>query len=259
MLFNRKSHDEGYFYFIASHSQKDIDEIIELARPAESILFMNPMDGATGIASMKSGEKDKVYLQLSPGQSIFVKTFTDKQKTGRRWRYYSKENSPQKLTGDWKIQFISGGPQLPQTREEKELVSWTEWGNPETHRFAGTARYSTTFNAPVSADAYLLDLGRVAESAVVYLNGEKIAALFSSPFTVQLNNLKITNNQLDIEVTNLATNRIRDLDIRQVPWKIFHDINFVNIEYQKFDASTWPVRESGLIGPVTLQPLKLKN
>jgi len=60
---------------------------------------------------------------------------------------------------------------------------------------------------------------------------------------------------LEIEVTNLSANRIRDLDRRGVPWKIFRDINFVNIDYRSFDASSWPVRESGLAGPVTLTPL----
>ena len=51
-------------------------------------------------------------------------------------------------------------------------------------------------------------------------------------------------------VTNLGANRIRDLDVRGVPWRIFHDINFVDIRYKGFDARQWPVRDSGLLGPV---------
>jgi hypothetical protein len=53
-------------------------------------------------------------------------------------------------------------------------------------------------------------------------------------------------------VTNLSANRLRDLDRREVPWRIFHDINLVNINYKPFDASVWPVMDSGLLGPVTL-------
>jgi hypothetical protein len=67
--------------------------------------------------------------------------------------------------------------------------------------------------------------------------------------------LKPGENKLTVEVTNVAANRIRDLDRRRVEWRIFEDINFVNIDYKPFDASNWPVREAGLLGPVTLQKL----
>ncbi|HEY7393693.1 MAG TPA: hypothetical protein VH559_02550, partial [Gemmatimonadaceae bacterium] len=59
----------------------------------------------------------------------------------------------------------------------------------------------------------------------------------------------------EVEVTNVSANRIRDLDRRHVDWKIFRDINFVGIDYKPFDASNWPVRPSGLMGPVTLQAI----
>ena len=58
------------------------------------------------------------------------------------------------------------------------------------------------------------------------------------------------------EVTNLAANRIADLDRRGVGWKAYHEINFVNKDYKPFDASGWPLRDSGLIGPVTLRPVR---
>ena len=61
---------------------------------------------------------------------------------------------------------------------------------------------------------------------------------------------------LELEVTNLAANRIRDLDRRQVLWKVMREINFVNINYKPFDASGWPLQPSGLLGPVTLTPLR---
>jgi hypothetical protein len=62
-------------------------------------------------------------------------------------------------------------------------------------------------------------------------------------------------NVLEVAVTNLSANRIRDLDVRGVSWKNFHDINYVGLDYKPFDASKWLVRASGLIGPVTLTPL----
>ena len=56
-----------------------------------------------------------------------------------------------------------------------------------------------------------------------------------------------------MEVTNLAANRIADLDRRKVNWKYFHEINFVDSKYKPFDASKWPLQDSGLLGPVVLQ------
>jgi hypothetical protein len=46
------------------------------------------------------------------------------------------------------------------------------------------------------------------------------------------------------------------MDQRKVEWKIMREINFVNINYQPFDASQWALKPSGLLGPVTLTPLK---
>jgi hypothetical protein len=68
--------------------------------------------------------------------------------------------------------------------------------------------------------------------------------------------LKQGRNLLEIEVTNLAANRIADLDRRKVSWKAFHEINFVNIDYKPFDASAWEPVPSGLLGPVQLVPVK---
>jgi hypothetical protein len=46
------------------------------------------------------------------------------------------------------------------------------------------------------------------------------------------------------------------MDQNKLPWKIMRDTNVVNINYKPFDASAWPLTPSGLLGPVTLTPLK---
>jgi hypothetical protein len=97
-----------------------------------------------------------------------------------------------------------------------------------------------------------LDLGAVHASARVRLNGIDLGILIAPPFTVEARGLRQGANLLEIEVTTTAANRIRDLDRRGVAWRVFHDINFVNIDYKPFDASEWPVRPSGLAGPVRL-------
>ena len=113
------------------------------------------------------------------------------------------------------------------------------FGRCAAERFAGTARYTLEFDAPVAADDYLLDLGKVAESARVRINGRDLGTLFAAPFHLRTGPLRRTGNRLEIEVTNLSANRIRDLDRRGVQWKVFYDINFVGIDYKPFDASGW--------------------
>ncbi len=81
------------------------------------------------------------------------------------------------------------------------------------------------------------------------LNGQDLGTSFALPFAQDVANLKPAGNVLVVEVTNLSANRIRDLDRRGVKWKTFHDINFVNIQYKPFDASDWPLSDSGLLGP----------
>ncbi len=133
----------------------------------------------------------------------------------------------------------------------------------EARRFAGTARYALAFERPNAGTDphtgdWLLDLGDVRESARVSLSGRSLATLWSRPFRLRVGPaLRPGRNVLDVEVTNLAANRVRDLDRRDVEWKRFLDINLANIVYKPFDASAWPLRESGLLGPVTLAPVRL--
>ena len=88
------------------------------------------------------------------------------------------------------------------------------------------------------------------------LNGQALGTLWAAPFTINLGAaLKAGRNTLEIEVTNVAANRIADMDRRGVQWKIFRDANVLSTAYTKFDASNWPVRDAGLIGPVQLTPL----
>ena len=54
-------------------------------------------------------------------------------------------------------------------------------------------------------------------------------------------------------MTNLAANRIRDLERSGIEWKTFNNINMVNKDYKKFDATKWDPLPSGLIGPVKLE------
>jgi hypothetical protein len=97
----------------------------------------------------------------------------------------------------------------------------------------------------------------VRESARVWVNGQDAGILWSIPFGIRIGKyLKAGPNTLTIEVVNLMANRIRDMDRKGIEWRKYHEINFVNINYKPFDASGWQPQPSGLLGPVTITPLK---
>jgi hypothetical protein len=68
--------------------------------------------------------------------------------------------------------------------------------------------------------------------------------------------LKKGKNTLTVKVTNLGANRVRDMEMRGEEWKIFYEINMVDKDYKKFDATKWSPTPSGLLGPVTITPLQ---
>lgn len=261
LLHIRRKHEEGTLYFLTNKGQEDIVGFVPLARPTQSAVLLDPMTGQAGLASLgKKGGRPAVYLRLVPGQSVFVRTFASRDAEGPRWSCLKPANETIPLEGRWEVDFIDGGPTLPPPTEIAHLVSWTEFPkSPDTVSFAGTARYSLTFDLPSkqTVDAWRLDLGTVVESARVRLNGVDVGNAVMAPYAADFaaDLIKPKNNRLEIEITNLSANRIRDLDRRGVKWRIFNDINFVNIDYKPFDASKWPIRPSGLLGPVRLIPL----
>lgn len=261
LMFIRRAMDMGHAYFLTNQGETALDGWVELAVPAKTVVIMNPMTGQTGIAEARPGAAGgtQVCLQLQPGESTVLRTVSTRGIKGTRWPYVQVKGEPVTLAGMWHAQFIEGGPQLPAPFETRALASWTTLGDTEAQRFAGTARYTLVFDAPhAAAQDWLLDLGQVCESARVRLNEREVGTLIASPFQTRLGPLKQTGNVLEVDVTDVAANRIRDLDRRGVRWKIFDEINFVNIDYKPFDASNWPLHDSGLLGPVRLMPLTNK-
>ena len=250
----RTSGPGAHDYFIANLGAQTFEGWVKLGVPAATVSLLNPLNDQHGRAALRD---QSVYLQLAPGESLVLRT-SPTPAPGAVWPYRQPAGAPVTLSGTWKITFLKGGPELPPALETASLQSWTTLGGIEAQRFGGTARYRLEFTAPTTAaDDWLLDLGDVRESARVILNGRPVATAWSLPFRVRVGAfLQPGRNVLELDVTNLAANRIRDMDQRKLPWKIMRDANIVNINYQPFDASGWPLQPSGLIGPVTLTPLK---
>jgi hypothetical protein len=277
-----RSFDGGWNYFIVNRAQTNFDGSVyirhDMRKSLASAVLLDPMTGHSGVAKNDHGA---FHLQLRAGESVILRAFADKKVEGPAWNYWQTNGQPVEITGQWSVKFLAGGPTLPADFQTAKLASWTTFPDTNTQAFAGTAKYETTFDAPErrsptrlvandatnapgrrpalqTTDAFSLDLGDVRQSARVRVNGKDYGTLITPPFRVVVDNLKPTGNTLEVEVTSVAANRIRDLDRRGVKWKTFRDINIVDLNYKPFDASNWPLTDCGLLGPVTLTPVVAK-
>lgn len=261
LSFIRRCHEQGHHYFVANMGAAAVNAWVPLGKSFKSAVIMDPRSALSGVAAQREG--NEIHIRMEPGETRIIRTLATRMVEGPAWRALSpSDGRPHEITGDWNIRFIDGGPSLPEPIQTRQLKSWTGFGQDKAAAFAGTARYTIEFEMPATPapDDWVIDLGDVRESARVSINGRPAANLWCVPFRAPAGSfLKPGTNRLEIEVTNLSANRIRDLDARKVQWKIFDEINFVDIHYKPFDASGWPVVPSGLLGPVRLIPMKLEN
>ncbi len=255
----RRKSEQGAYYYLVNHTAQTIDSYIPVNANGSTCLLLDPQSGLTGVAQTRKEKGSlKVRLQLSPGEAMFV-LVSESKMIAEVWRYLGKSMAPIALAGPWKLTFTESGAVIPAATELKKLVSWTDLPDQAAQNFSGSARYTATFDLKGSlAGEYLLDLGKVCESAHVWINGQDAGILWSIPFTTKIGKyLKKGTNTIEIEVANLMSNRIRQMDQQKVQWRNYHEINFVNVDYKPFDASGWKPMTSGLLGPVVIKPYQI--
>ena len=185
--------------------------------------------------------------------------------------------NPIEISGSWQIKFTSTYDPVKTVTYDK-LKSWTEDENFDTKYFSGTGTYKKSIEIKRSllgkGQRLFLDLGDVRELCRVRLNGKPVATLWKSPFRVDITDFaKSGMNALEVDVTNLWTNRLigdeqfpddmgwNGSQLRDWPqWFLNHQ---PRPEPRRKTFTTWrhnykntPLLPSGLLGPVTLHPVK---
>lgn len=266
--FVRRKLGSGHFYFITNSSSKKVTEFVAIESKGASVVLFDPMLERKGLAKIKKDQDGKieVYLDLEAGESCILQ-ISPSIINDQLFPYTLSNGITEELKGKWGVKFLSGGPVLPVSYETETLSSWTEQSSPDYQNFSGTAEYSISFSKPATkSEAYVLDLGTVAESAEVLLNGKKVATLIGPSYKITLPaNLLLETNQLQVLVTNGMANRIIDLDKRGVEWKKFYNVNFPSRDADNrgkdnlFTAKNWTRHPSGLFGKVTLTPVIIEH
>lgn len=264
LSFIRRKISDGEYYFITNTGKENFNDWVLLNTSLHHAVLFDAMQQKAGVAKTRQGDNNTldIFLQLAPGESVIVQTRALKF-TGVNFPYTATAGQEVVINGDWKLDFISGGPTLPKTITVTQLQSWTALPGEGMKEFSGTAKYSIHFKKPaVKAAAWLLDLGEVKESATILLNGKKIATLIGPVYTITVPaSLLKPVNQLQIIVTNGMANRVIDVEKKGVLWKKFYNINMPARLVENrgtdglFTPAKWQPSPSGLTGVVKLVPL----
>lgn len=247
-------------YFVVNQGDAAFDGWLPLRAAGNSVAVLDPLARReSGWAAVrKEGSFLAARLRMEPGESLVLRVGNRSLKAPA-WEVRELAGSSREIPGPWRVSFQLGDQVPPRSFVADTLESWTLRPDPQATSFAGTARYSTEFAGPAADEkigGWMLDLGRVADSARVSINGRDLAPLWCPPFRIDVSRwLKPGTNRIEIDVTSVAANHVRDLDVRKVDWKYFEDANVVGKNYKPLDASLWPVRDAGLLGPVRLRAL----
>jgi len=197
------------------------------------------------------------FMEFTGGGIYFLNEGNYELKDASRSTQILADHSIVKIQGPWILRF-TGGWGAPDSVIFPELVSWTDHQDPGIKYYSGTGKYSNTFSFdlshPLSGDERVyLDLGEISEVSEVWLNGISLGITWAKPFRFDVSEaIKNGENLLEVEVANTWCNRITGDAITGE--------NYTNTNITRVDNLTWdkvPLNPSGLLGPVTVNRVKL--
>jgi hypothetical protein len=251
-------HDK--YYFVVNHSSEVISQPVNFLTKSENAYLMNPLDGKIGLAnSVRKDQYLAIDLHLESGESIIIRTTDQKSDQVSSWNYNIDPTSISEISADWRISFDpNGGPNTPKNQAIRSLATWTDQGDSEADYYSGKGTYHSSFNFDLDTSMnYTLNFSKIYESAKIWINGDYAGQVWSLPYKLDISGMLLQGeNQIKIEVANLMANHIRYLDINNISWRNYHEINFVNIDYKPFDSSSWNVMPSGLEGKIEIKGFK---
>ncbi|MFC5411130.1 glycosyl hydrolase [Larkinella bovis] len=163
------------------------------------------------------------------------------------------------LDGPWQLTFPQGWG-APASATFPKLLSWTESDTPGIRYFSGTATYQKTFDyKPVSKAAdnqrLYLDLGNLSKVGEVWLNNQPLGVVWTPPYRFDITDLvKPGDNTLKIEVANTWSNRLTG---DALTGEKFTKTNITKANKNLVPWGELPLIKSGLLGPVTIQTVKI--
>lgn len=249
------------WYFISNQRPEAVQTEVTLRVDGKQPELWDPVTATRREAVSFRQEKGRTTLPLAfePYGSVFVVFRNQKAEVGRQRsaKNWSEVKPVQELAGPWTVNFDPkwGGPEQPVTFDT--LQDWSKRAEDGIRYYSGTATYCKTFDCPTSGlrppTSLFLDLGLVKEMATVRLNGKDLGVVWCPPWRVDVTDVvKPAGNVLEIDVVNYWPNRLIG-DSKLPPDKRLTKTNCSKWYTPPKSGGEWPLFESGLLGPVTLQ------
>lgn len=285
LMFAHRTAPDADIYFIANMQDQPLATRVAFRVTGKAPHFWNAMDGEVRPAHEYDvqGNTTQMPLRLAPFESAIVIFSGVPDAAHVRYSNFRSVLSPTEALADHNGTHVSDartihveGIPAPYTvagewdvalgdirKRMRQLESWT--ADPDTKHFSGTGVYTTTFELPASyiapdlrLELSLGDLGNIGE---VELNGKAAGVVWMRGQTLNLTGLLQPGpNHLRVKVTNTLINRASSWkttpplppDLAAVYGGGLHD-GFTGMR-ELYGFS--PLPRSGLLGPVTITPLK---
>lgn len=239
-------------YFISN--QLDENRTIDVTIRGAGLLpeLWDPVTGDRYMAGkIRYTKKTTIFqLQLPKNGSMFVVIRHKVPAVPLIKKKASPVKTMEVIPNPWTVTFDStkGGPAGPVVF--KKLKDWSTDDNDAIKYYSGTAAYTRTFDynrKVLPGNRILLNVGKVANLAEVFVNGRSCGVAWTAPYQVDITAaVRTGKNELKIEVTNTWFNRLKgDL--------LLPEKDRVTKTNAPFWAKDKPLLPAGLLGPVYLQ------
>jgi hypothetical protein len=252
-LWLHRQTDGADWYYITAPYGEGLDEEIKINNNGK-VEIWDPLTGNVTAAEARLTDDGYTAVKLRLARSGSCFAVFRKGVTQDAAPFYSDAELVDSIT-EWTLSFPSGWG-APSSLNIKELKAWKDLDIlPEGKAFSGTVTYRAKFNVkeqsnPARNDRKLiLDLGDVEMIAVITLNGKKLRTLWTPPYSLDITDaLQDGDNELMIEVTSTWFNRlVYDAGLPENERKTW------TIKGPNKDN---PLRNSGLLGPVTISIIR---
>ncbi len=280
LRYTHRSGSFGEIYFVSNTSSQKITAECSFRTRLKNIELWNPLTGAIERINDFAAQKNQITISLpfDSYQSYFVIFIADKAASisGSKGMSADKLKAAlfggrvlDTLYGNWNVTF---DPKLggPMTTTFEHLIDWTKHHEDGIRFYSGIAHYTKTFDSPEigreKSSRLFLDLGKVKNLARIKLNGKDLGVLWTAPWSVDITDaVRGKNNKLEISVANLWINRLigdqryPDDGVKDGKWPEWIQKGEPRTSKKRVTFTTFnpykkddPLRESGLLGPVTL-------